>query len=156
MPPERRSETGNESTNTLGLPRWLAGLIAVVGIGLVVVVVVVVLVLRNGGPAAAPTEVPASPQNPTPIGVVPVADFTASPVSGDPPLTVAFVDASSGAPTAWQWDFQNDGVIDNAFQNPSFTFFAPGSYDVRLKVIGGGQSDEVVKTGLIMVSAPPP
>lgn len=48
------------------------------------------------------------------------------------PLDVRFTDTSGGAPTAWAWDFDGDGVADSFAQNPSFVFADPGRYDVSL------------------------
>jgi hypothetical protein len=47
-------------------------------------------------------------------GVAPTASFSASPTSGTAPLTVQFTDTSTGGPTSWEWDFQNDGTVDLA------------------------------------------
>jgi kumamolisin len=51
----------------------------------------------------------------------PIAKFSASPLTGKSPLKVAFVDASSGIPTSWSWDFGIAGASSTE-QNPSFTF----------------------------------
>lgn len=58
------------------------------------------------------------------------ADFIASPLSGHPPLTVAFTDLSTGLPSAWLWDF-GDGHTSTD-QNPTHTYDTAGSYDVTL------------------------
>ncbi len=50
----------------------------------------------------------------------PVADFSGTPTSGNPPLTVNFTDASTNTPTAWSWDFGDGGV--STAQNPSHTY----------------------------------
>lgn len=63
------------------------------------------------------------------------ADFTVSAQSVLPQTAVQFTDASVGA-SVWQWDFDNDGVVDSFAQNPSFTFGA-GSYNVKLTVGNG-------------------
>ena len=47
-----------------------------------------------------------------------VVDFTATPTSGTAPLSVTFTDTSTGGPTAWAWDFNNDGTTDSTVQNP--------------------------------------
>ena len=59
-------------------------------------------------------------------GDAPTAAFSATPTSGTAPLTVDFTDASTGSPTGWQWDFQNDGTVDSTAQSPSFTYTTPG------------------------------
>ncbi len=38
----------------------------------------------------------------------------------------------SGSISTWGWDFNSDGVIDNATQNPSYTFSAGGTFTVSL------------------------
>lgn len=60
----------------------------------------------------------------------PTASFTATPTSGDVPLTVAFKDTSTGTPSTWAWDF-GDGSSD-VVQNPSHTYTAPGTYHATL------------------------
>ena len=80
-----------------------------------------------------------------------IADFTASDTTGFAPLTVQFADLSTGNPTIWQWDFQNDGVYDSFVQNPSFTYDAPGIYDVKLKISNETQVDSLIKYNYITV-----
>jgi PKD repeat protein len=58
---------------------------------------------------------------------------------------VQFTDASTGTPTAWQWDFTNDGSFESNLRNPQFTFPAAGTYAVRLRVANAGGSDEIVQ-----------
>ena len=79
-----------------------------------------------------------------PVSNLPVASFTTDVVEGTVPLTVEFTDTSANSPTAWCWDFDNDGIIDSTDQNPVYTFASIGSYDVTLKVTnsdGEGNSD---------------
>lgn len=64
-------------------------------------------------------------------------DFSASPLSGYPPLTVQFSDLSPGQPTAWLWDF-GDGTTSNV-QNPSHTYTGLGNHTVSLTVSNNGQ-----------------
>src|SRR5437016_3624704 len=84
------------------------------------------------------------------------ADFTGSPTSGTAPLTVQFTDASTGSPTSWAWDFQNDGTVDSTAQNPSFAYAAAGTYTVSLKVTNGSGTSTKTKTGYITVGPAPP
>ena len=82
----------------------------------------------------------------------PVANFTSS-SAATPPLTVNFTDSSTGAPTSWAWDFDNDAVTDSTTQNPSHTFPASGSYPVKLTVDNGFGTNAVTKT--VVVSSQP-
>jgi len=70
------------------------------------------------------------------------ANFTATPNSGNAPLTVQFTDISSGVNNQiWQWDFDGDGEIDSTEQNPLFTYQNPGIYDASLTIFMSGQSE---------------
>ncbi len=89
-----------------------------------------------------------------PLPGAPVADFTATPTSGNSPLKVQFTDASTGTVSSYSWDFNNDGNVDSTVQSPSYTYAAAGNYTVNLTVIGTGGSDSEVKTGYINVSNP--
>lgn len=82
----------------------------------------------------------------------PVAEFTATPRSGYPPLAVTFTDQSVGSVTTWQWDFENDGTVDSTSQNPVFSYAREGIYNVTLTVTGPGGSDTELKTGYISVA----
>nr|WP_319372975.1 leucine-rich repeat protein [uncultured Methanobacterium sp.] len=85
----------------------------------------------------------------------PVADFTATPVSGYAPLTVQFNETSLNNPTSWAWDFDNDSVIDSTLQNPTWTYSTAGNYSVKLTATNSVGSDDEVKTGYIMVNVDP-
>jgi len=68
-------------------------------------------------------------------------DFVGSPLTGEVPLTVQFSDVSVGyEATSWQWDFNDDGVIDSTVQNPVFTYYSVGFSTVRLVVNNGEDS----------------
>jgi PKD repeat protein len=86
----------------------------------------------------------------------PTAAFSGTPLTGDAPLTVTFTDESTGAPTAWAWDFNNDGTTDSTAQNPSYTYDTPGIYTVKLTVSNALGSDDEVKAGYITVKTPAP
>jgi len=83
---------------------------------------------------------------------VPIADFTATPTSGNAPLTVNFTDSSTGDVSSYSWDFDNDGTVDSTEQNPVYTYTAAGNYTVNLTVTGPEGSDSEVKTDYIIVS----
>jgi PKD repeat protein len=78
-----------------------------------------------------------------------VADFTASPTSGQRPLTVQFTDQSLGFINSWLWDF-GDGVT-STLQSPTHTYTLTGTFTVSLTVSGPGGSDTEVKTDYIAV-----
>lgn len=78
-------------------------------------------------------------------------DFSASPTEGFAPLTVSFLDKSNFSPTSWQWDFNDDGVVDSTLQNPSYVFNAPGLYPVKLTAINDNVSLNITKTNYINV-----
>lgn len=83
----------------------------------------------------------------------PVANFSCSSVSGCAPILVSFTDQSAGNPTEWKWDLGNGTV--SYLQNPSVTYFNPGSYTVKLVVKSGSKSDSVVKVNHITIYAAP-
>ncbi len=84
-----------------------------------------------------------------PSGAPPTADFVASPLSGEAPLTVSFTNLSSINATSWVWDF-GDGE-ESMLQNPTHTFNVAQIYDISLTAINdcGGQTE--TKTGYITV-----
>jgi PKD repeat protein len=75
----------------------------------------------------------------TALGPSLVADFTASPPSGNVPLTVQFTDQSYGDITSWTWSF-GDGSPPSTEQNPSHTYSLPGNYTATLTVESPGNS----------------
>ena len=84
----------------------------------------------------------------------PIADFTASPLAGQPPLTVTFTDISTGGPiTTWLWEF-GDGEISTT-QHPTHTYTFTGTFTVSLTVTGPGGSDTEVKASYVQVSEEP-
>ena len=83
-------------------------------------------------------------------GEVPVANFIASPTSGNSPLIVNFTDQSTNNSTNWQWDF-GDGSTSTQ-QNPSHTYNTEGTYTVSLTVTNSYGNDSEVKTNYISVS----
>ncbi|MGI8634253.1 MAG: PKD domain-containing protein, partial [Segetibacter sp.] len=81
------------------------------------------------------------------------ADFSATPVSGCPPMVVSFTDNSTGNPVSWKWDLGN-GTI-SFLQNPIATYFTPGTYNVKLIVGNAGGMDSIVKSKYVVVNALP-
>ncbi len=91
---------------------------------------------------------------PMPPGYL-IANFTAEKFAAGISEEITFTDISL-APSyvnivSWQWDFQNDGIIDSYDQNPVFAYNEAGSYDVRLVVSNGGNVDEFVQENFITI-----
>ena len=86
----------------------------------------------------------------------PVAAFTATPLTGSAPLSVQFTDQSTGNPTSYAWDFNNDGIVDSTQKNPSYIYNTPGTYTVKLTVTGSEGSKSLTRTNYITVTSPRP
>jgi len=87
-----------------------------------------------------------------PAPSAPVAAFSANVTTGTAPVTVKFTDTSTNSPTAWNWDFDNDGTVDSTVQNPEYTFNSAGTYSINLSVTNAGGSDSELKTDYITVT----
>jgi PKD repeat protein len=79
-------------------------------------------------------------------------NFSASPTSGQVPVTVQFLDESTDIPTIWKWDFENDGIYDAFIQNPTYTYDEPGEFSVKLFVMNASQTDSLIKEDYITSS----
>jgi hypothetical protein len=79
------------------------------------------------------------------------ADFIANPTSGPAPLEVQFEDQSYGDISNWQWDFNNDSIIDSYEQNPLWIYDEFGVYTVSLTVSDGTSEDTEIKEDYITV-----
>ena len=87
--------------------------------------------------------------------IPPIAAFSQTPSSGVSPLTVSFVDESTGGlPSTWLWDF-GDGTT-SVLSNPSHTYTFAGSFDVSLTVSNAYGSDSLTKSAEIVVDFVPP
>lgn len=93
--------------------------------------------------------------SPSACSGVPTASFGANPRSGCAPLQVSFIDQSLGGPTSWEWDFNNDGIVDDTTQNPIYVYTQVGTYSVKLKVSNSNGSDSLTQTNYIVVSMGP-
>ena len=88
------------------------------------------------------------------VGLYPVADFSANPVSGAPPLAVAFTDKSGGStPRTYQWNFGDGGTSTAA--NPSHTYAAAGVYAVTLTITNSYGTDSETKPNFVSVGMGP-
>ena len=83
-----------------------------------------------------------------------IADFEGNVTTGEAPLEVQFTDLSedfTGVINSWQWDFQNDGVVDSYLQNPIFIYTESGVYSVALTVNDSFNTDTEIKEDYILV-----
>ncbi len=81
-----------------------------------------------------------------------LADFSVNTINGDVPLTVQFENLTTGNASSWQWDFDNDGVIDSNLENPEWTYPLPGTYTVTLIAANTDDQDTLVKEEYIEVN----
>lgn len=81
-------------------------------------------------------------------------DFTGTPKSGYPPMSVQFTDASTFVGTSWSWDFGDN--FTSTEKNPVHEYTLGGSYDVTLKVTNGTTTKEQTKLEYIEVLIPEP
>ncbi len=80
------------------------------------------------------------------------ATITASPTSGNVPLTVQFTSTPTGSISSLQWNF-GDGTTSTSL-SPSHTYTAPGTYTATFTLVGPGGT--LTKTVTITVNATPP
>ncbi len=80
--------------------------------------------------------------------IPPTAVIYAEPVEGPAPMTVKFLDMSTGLVTGWNWDLGDGSVSTN--KNPTHIYQSEGTYSVNLHV--SGPDGENSTTTLIRVS----
>lgn len=83
----------------------------------------------------------------------PFAAFSASPVSGEAPLKVKFIDKSTGSPTSWKWNFGDETY--SMVKNPVHTYSKNGKYTVTLTVKNARGSNTIKKSEYITVQKIP-
>jgi len=62
------------------------------------------------------------------------AYFTTDQVCTNQGYPILFTDLSTGNPTSWFWDFDNDGSIDSEEQNPEWIYEDSGIYSISLTI----------------------
>jgi gliding motility-associated-like protein len=83
----------------------------------------------------------------------PTANFSAGQTAGCAPVVINFQDLSTGNPTSWQWNFGNGSTSTQ--QNPSTTYFTPGTYTVTLTATNTSGSNTLTRTGYITIYGKP-
>ena len=81
---------------------------------------------------------------------LPVAKFTASPLSGNSPLAVTFTDQSDGFPVSYLWNF-GDSTLSSQ-KNPIHTYSTKGTYTITLSVSNSKGSNVLTKNNYITVT----
>lgn len=84
----------------------------------------------------------------------PVASFTMDVTEGTAPLTIPFMDTSSGEISGWSWDF-GDGSV-SAEQHPVHTFTSEGTFSVSLTISGPGGENRAESTITVTPAASSP
>jgi zinc-dependent metalloproteinase lipoprotein len=67
--------------------------------------------------------------------------------------TVTFTDKSGSTPTTWKWTFTGGNPGTSTQQNPTVTYTAAGTYDVKLVVTNSLGADSITQVKYIMVNA---
>jgi len=80
-----------------------------------------------------------------------LANFSSDITEGEMPFTVDFCNFSIGEIQQYEWDFENDGIIDSWEQSPTHTYNDTGYYSVSLKITGPDSSNTFVKENYIHV-----
>jgi PKD repeat protein len=81
------------------------------------------------------------------------AAFSAAPLTGTAPLTVTFINLSTGDFDACTWTF-GDGGNSDVCTDPAYQYADPGTYTVTLSVSGPGGTDTLTETDYITVYQP--
>ncbi len=80
-----------------------------------------------------------------------LSNFSTDTTEGEMPFTVDFCNFSIGDIQQYEWDFENDGIIDSYEETPTWTYQDTGYYSVRLNVIGPDSSNTFLKEDYIHV-----
>ena len=64
---------------------------------------------------------------------------------------IQFTDLSTGIPTTWEWDFNDDGIVDSYARNPEYHFLTAGIYTVTLTSSDASQQNTITKTDYITI-----
>ena len=86
--------------------------------------------------------------------IQPDADFSASPISGAPPLNVHFTNLATGDFSSCLWDF-GDNSTSALCNNPSHTYGKSGAFTVSLHVQGSGGKATMTKVNFITTYVQP-
>ena len=88
--------------------------------------------------------------------IIPVADFTASLTSGTKPLTVSFIDNSTGTITNRAWDFGDGSTTNTTAISFTHVYANAGTNSVSLTVTGPVGTNTLMRANYIVATNPPP
>ncbi len=81
-----------------------------------------------------------------------VANFSSSLTEGEAPFTIQFSNYSVGEILSYEWDFDNDGIMDSYELQPEFTYQDTGYYSVKLIIHDQEDTDEFLREDFIHVT----
>jgi PKD repeat protein len=89
---------------------------------------------------------------PRPAGWIhpPYVMFHATPVKASPDQNIQFTDDSYNTPTAWLWEFGDEGSSE--LQNPVHSYAAEGTYDVSLFASNAAGFDKYIRDNYILIT----
>jgi PKD repeat protein len=88
------------------------------------------------------------------LGTVAEAQFTGSPTNGPGPLTVTFIDSSTGSISNRLWDFGDGTTTNTLAASVSHTYIEPGLRTVTLEVSGPMGTNKLSRVDYIAVGEP--
>ncbi len=83
--------------------------------------------------------------------IIPIADFTGTPLSGNKPLNVLFTDTSVGTITNRLWNFGDGSTSNTTLSTVSHVYVNPGTNNVSLTVVGPVGTSAKTRTNYIAV-----
>ena len=87
--------------------------------------------------------------------IAPVASFQLTPDQGCEPLTVQFVNTSSGQVDSYLWTFEGGTPATSTESDPVVIFENAGVFDVTLEVTNAAGANEVIQTDVVEVFPQP-
>ncbi|MEZ5197611.1 MAG: PKD domain-containing protein [Bacteroidales bacterium] len=72
-------------------------------------------------------------------------------VTGDMPLNVQFYNYSIGDINTYEWDFDNNGIIDSYEENPMYTYSDTGWFSVSLTVYDDYDTNSFLRENYVYV-----
>ena len=113
---------------------------------------VVTLTTKNAAGSTITTQ-PITVNPPVTPPALKVNDFTATPTSGNQPLTVKFTSSVSGTPTRWTWTFENGNTERFYVGTATHKYYSSGTYAVTLTCRdANGRTSSLTKPAYITVT----